>query len=464
MFKYILKRILFFIPTLIVISFLTFGLSKCTPGDPVLNQMPEDMIITPKSYRQIAENQNLHKPAFYIQLTAAAYPDTLYKFIHINKRKALGKLIAQYGNWPSVSDYSLQIDVLRKKLKSQPDGIASEAKAKVLPELDLLDTRYTDKTIQKRLQRIDKAFQKDSTVNSSVKSTFISLLEKYEIVKTKRTRSKLYVPAIYWYGWDNQYHKWFSNFLKGDFGVSKKDGQPIAQKLWPAIKLTLLINALAIFFAYFIAIPIGVYTASRSGSTLDKATSVVLFMLYSLPSFWVATMLIVFVTTPQYGMDWFPTFGLGNLPQDASYWDVFWDKAWHLVLPVFCLTYGALAFISRQMRGAMVAVFKQDYIRTAKAKGLPYKRIIWKHAFRNALFPIITMFASILPAAIAGSIVIEVIFNIPGMGRKAISSIAGEDWPVVYAILMLSSVLTMIGILLSDILYAIVDPRIKLKE
>lgn len=464
MFKYTLKRILFFIPTLIVISFLTFGLSKCTPGDPVLNQMPEDLIITPKSYRQIAKNHSLDKPAFYIELTSAAYPDTLYKFIHINKRKALSKLIAQYGNWPKISDYNLQIDVLRKQLKSQPDSVANEAKAKVLPELDLLDARYTDKAILKRLDRIDKALQKDSTVNSRVKSAFLTLLEKYEVIKSEPTKSKLNIPALYWYGWDNQYHKWFRNFLKGDFGISKKDGQPIAKKLWPAIKLTLLMNGLAIFFAYFIAIPIGVYTASRSGSKLDKTTSIALFMLHSLPSFWVATMLIVFVTTPQYGMDWFPTLGLGDLPQEASYWDVFWDKAWHLVLPVFCLTYGSLAFISRQMRGAMVTVFKQDYIRTAKAKGLPYKRIIWKHAFRNALFPIITMFASILPAAIAGSIVIEVIFNIPGMGRKAISAITGEDWPVVYAILMLSSILTMIGILFSDILYAIVDPRIKLKK
>ena len=133
-----------------------------------------------------------------------------------------------------------------------------------------------------------------------------------------------------------------------------------------------------------------------------------------------------------------------------------------MVLPVFALSYGALAFISRQMRGSMVDVLRQDYVRTARAKGLKEKAVVWKHAFRNALFPIITMFASVLPASIAGSVVIEVIFNIHGMGKVVVDSIFRDDWPLVYSVLMLASVLTMVGILLADILYALADPRIRL--
>jgi peptide/nickel transport system permease protein len=183
-------------------------------------------------------------------------------------------------------------------------------------------------------------------------------------------------------------------------------------------------------------------------------------VLYSLPNFWIATMLVVFFTTPEYGMDWFPSLGLGDLPPDAPFWQRFVEAGTHLVLPVFCLAYGALAFISRQVRGGMLNVIRQDYIRTAWAKGLNAQPVIWKHAFSNALFPIITMFASIFPAVFAGSVVIEVIFNIPGMGKLTVDAIFQRDWPVVYTVLMLAAVLTMTGILVADILYAIADPRV----
>ena len=133
----------------------------------------------------------------------------------------------------------------------------------------------------------------------------------------------------------------------------------------------------------------------------DKVTTVTLFILYSLPTFWIGTLLVVFFTNPEYGMDWFCGIGLGNAPSNAPFWTRFWETACHLVLPVFCLTYASLAFISRQMRGSMLNTIQQDYIRTAKAKGLNNHNIIWKHAFRNALFPLITMVALVLPATIS---------------------------------------------------------------
>lgn len=155
-----------------------------------------------------------------------------------------------------------------------------------------------------------------------------------------------------------------------------------------------------------------------------------------------------------------PARGMGSLPSTAPFWDRFVESLSHLILPVFCLTYGSLAFISRQMRGGMLDVLQQDYIRTARAKGLGQRAVVWRHAFRNALFPIITLFASIFPAALAGSVVIESIFNIPGMGKLTISAINQQDWPLVYTILMFSALLTMIGILVADALYALLDPRV----
>ncbi len=187
-------------------------------------------------------------------------------------------------------------------------------------------------------------------------------------------------------------------------------------------------------------------------------------MLYSLPVFWIATLLQVFFTTPEYGMDWFPTAGLSELPPTAPFWERLLDQTAHIFLPVVCLTYGSLAFISRQMRGGMLQVLDQDYIRTARAKGLPERRVIWRHAFRNALFPIITLIGSVFPSILAGSVVIEVIFGIPGMGKLTVDAIFARDWPVVFAVLMMASVLTVAGLLVSDMLYAWADPRVRFQK
>ncbi len=462
MLKYIFKRILLFIPTLIVISFLAFGLSKCTPGDPVDNFLPEDMDHTERSYQQAAKRLGLDKPAFYFNFTAKAYPANLYTIVHKYKREAAGKLIGQYGNWPKIEQYYRQIDAFEQQLNRLPDSIGNKARAKVLPELKLLETDYKDISILNRLRRIEEALTADSTMTSREQSGFALLKSHYQLIKDAPTKRKLYIPVFYWYGMDNQYHHWVDKFLMGDFGISYLNGQPVSAKIWSALKWTLLINGVAILIAYLLSIPIGVFAARRQGKPFDRITSVILFMLHSLPSFWVATLLIVFLTTPEYGMDWFPTLGLGDIAEGAGFWEVVRVRAWHMVLPVFALSYGALAFISRQMRGSMVDVLRQDYIRTARAKGLQEKAVVWRHAFQNALFPIITMFASVLPASIAGSVVIEVIFNIHGMGKVVVDAIFRDDWPVVYAVLMLASVLTVAGILLADILYAVIDPRVRL--
>ena len=141
----------------------------------------------------------------------------------------------------------------------------------------------------------------------------------------------------------------------------------------------------------------------------------------------------------------------------------FLDILHHLILPVVCMTYGSFAFLSRQMRGSMLGVVKQDYIRTATAKGLSEDKIIWKHAFRNSLFPIITMFSSVFPRALSGSIAIESIYNIQGMGYLSLEAINGRDWPIVFTVALLAAILTMIGNLVSDILYSVADPRVTFK-
>lgn len=182
--------------------------------------------------------------------------------------------------------------------------------------------------------------------------------------------------------------------------------------------------------------------------------------MYSLPNFWIATLLVTFITTDEYGLNLFPTYGLGEVDDDMSFLEVAGTRAYHLVLPVFCLVYGGIAYVSRQMRTGMLNTLGQDYIRTARAKGNDEKTVVWKHAFRNSLIPIITIFAGIFPALIGGSFVIEYIFSIPGMGKLALEALTARDFPMIFTVMMLGAILTLVGNLVADIMYSVVDPRI----
>ena len=160
-------------------------------------------------------------------------------------------------------------------------------------------------------------------------------------------------------------------------------------------------------------------------------------------------------------LDWFPIYGISSGGMEGSaFLSRLWDHLWHLVLPVFCLTYGGLAGLSRFMRAGMLEVIRQDYIRTARAKGLPEKLVIYKHAMRNSIIPIITLMGYLLPGMLGGSIIIESIFSIPGMGQLSFEAVLSRDYPVVMAIATISALLTLVGILISDLLYVWADPRI----
>lgn len=461
MLRYLLKRILIFIPTLIVISLLAFGLSKLAPGDPIDNNENSRLDIRDRErvYRETAAFWGLDKPVFYFGLSSAAYPDTLYRFVLKERRQTITKLTAQYGNWNQIAAYYGEIQSLERFLYDLP-SYSYNGLSILRGNVRELYLQHRDQRITGVLDSLKRFVERDSALSAVASDRIKQVEESYHQIKAQATPGKLLIPDIKWYGWDNQYHHWFSNFLSGNFGRSYYDSRPVAHKLKDAIYWTLIINITSIFIAYLLSIPLGVFSAVHKDTVWDRLVTVILFVLYSLPTFWIATMLMVFFTTPEYGMDWFPSFGLGSVKTGDSFWTIFTIRASHLILPIFCLTYASLAFISRQMRGGMLDVLQQGYIRTARAKGLPQGKVIWKHAFRNSLFPVVTLFAAVFPAALAGSVVIEVIFAIPGMGKLTIDAINTRDWPVVYTVLMLSAVLTMVGILVADILYALLDPRV----
>lgn len=261
-----------------------------------------------------------------------------------------------------------------------------------------------------------------------------------------------------------QYGIWLKRLIRLDFGDSFKDSRPVIAKLKEHLPITLILNAISISLIYLIAVPLGVLSAIKRRSIVDDILTVILFVLYSLPSFFVALMLITFFAGGDY-WDWLPAYGVHSEGAE-EYGTLVWllDFVWHLILPVICLTYGGLAYLSRMSRIGMLDVIRQDYIRTARAKGLSEKVVIMKHAFRNSLIPIVTLMAGLLPAMLGGSVIIEKIFSIRGMGLLTFDAILSRDYPVIMGLFTIASFLTLLGLLLSDILYALVDPRISFGE
>ena len=257
-----------------------------------------------------------------------------------------------------------------------------------------------------------------------------------------------------------QYWRWLKRIATFDFGVSLRDHRPIIDMLAERIPVSVGLNGLSLLIAYLIAIPIGIYSAMYPHTVSDRVISVILFMLYSLPTFWVATMAIVYFGGGDF-WNVFPVIGLHS-PNAAnlSPFRYFLDLIWHLILPVGCIASYIMAMLSRYMRAGMLDVIGQDFIRTARAKGLPERTVILRHALRNSLIPMITLVGDVLPILVGGSIVIETLFSIPGMGFLIYQAVFNRDYPVVMAVFTLSAIVTLIGILLSDFLYTLVDPRI----
>lgn len=258
-----------------------------------------------------------------------------------------------------------------------------------------------------------------------------------------------------------QYALWLKRLVTFDFGTSYKDRRPVLEKIGESLPITLQINILSILIIYLLSVPLGVFSAVKQSTWADSFTTFVLFLLYSLPSFWVAMLLIYFLGGGQF-LDWFPIYGINSLGADQmAWWPWIKDRMWHLALPTFCLTYTGFAYISRYARSGMIDVIRQDYIRTARAYGFSNKVVIFKYAFRNSLIPIITLLGTLLPALLGGSVIIEQIFSIPGMGRLGFEAILSRDYPLVMGILAISALLTLVGLIISDILYALTDPRIR---
>ncbi|HYS16245.1 MAG TPA: ABC transporter permease [Candidatus Binatia bacterium] len=257
-----------------------------------------------------------------------------------------------------------------------------------------------------------------------------------------------------------QYWNWLNRLARLDFGRSfSPDARPVLQKIGERLPVTLLLNIVEMMVIVALAIPVGVLSATRQYSKFDKVTTIFVFVGFATPDFWLALMLMILFGVQ---LGWLPISGLRSPTWEyLSFWQQQWDFVAHLTLPILVATFGGLAGFSRYMRQSMLEVIRQDYIQSARAKGLPESVVIAKHALRNALLPIVTVLGLSLPGLIGGSVIVESIFAIPGMGQLMVQAVFERDYPVIMGNLVIVATLTLVANLIADLTYSLVDPRIR---
>jgi len=485
LFGYVFRRILIFLPTLLAISLITFILISAAPGDPaetMLNRnssggegQASDRLATDKSYQDLRTKLGLDMPVFYLSPGSLASCDTLNHIAKEEQRETLDRMIYNYGNWDLIEKYYSALKAFELSVLSAPtDSNSAGSLIELRNNVGKLYLQADTKTIMDLLQKCNEQI-KISPALTMLNSPLRDVQSSIGLVSAHTAIWKRYIPVIHWNGTQNQYHRWlFGNarwfgeetdptktkgFIRGDFGISFTTKRPVSSMIWDGLWITLLISVCIILIEYLVSIPLGVFSAVRKGTGFDSVTSTGLFILYSLPSFWIGTMAIFFLCGGDY-LNIFPPFGIGDTTLEDGFWVRAGDLSYHLILPLIVGSYGGLAFLSRQMRGGMLSVLRQDFIRTAYAKGLDQKKVVWKHALRNSLLPIITIFANVFPALIGGSLILEFLFTIPGLGQITYNAVLQKDYPMILTNTMFAAILTLLGYLIADILYAVADPRI----
>ncbi len=276
--------------------------------------------------------------------------------------------------------------------------------------------------------------------------------EDYELMKKAYGLDKdWYVAYFYWLG----------NLFQGDLGSSFRERKPVIGVIGQRMGPTLLLSGLSILITYVVSVPIGLYSTMRSGKFDERASSVFLYVLYSLPTYVAALQLLVIFYLRLKGTEWQLKPGMySDTFDELSPLGKLQDIGMHLILPLICFTYGSLAYYSRFVKANMEEAIRQDYIRTARAKGVGPIRVLVQHAFRNTLIPFVTLIGLTLPAILSGSIILEQIFSWPGMGSLFFESLTYRDYPVIMGLVLMFTLLTLFGQLLADVLYALVDPRV----
>jgi peptide/nickel transport system permease protein len=480
---YVLRRLLLIVPTFFGISLVVFVLLNLAPGKPDVAPGEGDVTAgargeaTQESNQVFREQFGLDKPILFntrfwlstaevrrdLMVVAQLRPASIAERIDARDRVmdlgnyAVPHLMAVMSDADAAGENALR-DTAAYFLRS----CATRRELDPYDPTPTPETRaYNDGVAAERtaLRPLRYAFEAPESEKRAVLRGWASW---YEGARVRFEYDALTRVRIFFL--DTRFATYWHNLIHLDFGVSLVTRQPVIRTLFSKLRYSLALSFLSLIVAYSIAIPIGIFSAARRGSPADRWMTPALFVLYSLPSFFVASLLLYFLSEAS---NWpalriFPTGGFQSLEfEDLTTFGKVGDILWHLVLPVGCLTYGSLAALSRYMRMGLLEVIGSDYVRTARAKGLPERLVIGKHALRNGLLPIVTLLANLLPAIVGSSVVVEYIFGIPGIGLWTINSIYQRDYNVIMGVQLMTTILVLLSLLLTDIGYAWIDPRIR---
>ncbi|MEE8106281.1 MAG: ABC transporter permease [Planctomycetota bacterium] len=470
---YVLKRALLMIPTIIGVSMVLWLLLTNTPGSGGGGTQDEAQSTKGKvtgggeSQRIFRAQYNLDKPLFfndYVDLTPemilekirTAIDKTLL-FKDRNKASdklrdwgyfAVPHLVTCLGMTEDVNERGALLNRLAKNAKR----ITPASMGKTVSPED----RQQNREIQSENDEIRTRFALQSLEPAELDEKTEMWRKWHQDRKERWEWSAGERRKIQWL--NTKFARYWANLIRLDFGYSHLFRRPVLDLIFERMRISFALAVTSLILAYLISIPLGIWSATAHGSIPERGVSIVLFMLYSLPSFFAATLVlkyfgVEFKMIPVLGFESDDTFPMTS-------WEHLKDIGWHIIGPVFCMTYASLAALSRYAKSGLLNVIRADYVRTARAKGLSERVVILKHAARNGIISVITLLATTLPIVIGGSVVIESVFQIPGMGSLLLDAIFGNDFNIVIGVQMITAVLTMIGILFADILYAVVDPRI----
>jgi peptide/nickel transport system permease protein len=465
----LLKRFLYALFLLGVISIIAFGLSKLVPGDEILDYLSiddsrysssADPLQQRTAYARVANKRGLDLPMFYVSVIPGHYPDSLYAIVPVDDRQTVKKWAGASSNKEAVMQ--LYRDLKSGLIYSCPRADTIEIAEKCCQGFSTVLNTHDLFSVHHSIIRLHTLYAQSGHPDAVLGDLLNKLNQDIELLisEPNRLATTAWLPSVNWHGNQNQYHRWMTGFITMQPVTSLIDGRDAWSKILDALKWTLLLNGFSFLLAIFLGILIGVWSGTHEGSILERMLSLKLFALFALPSFWLATLFIYFFSSGEW-LSIFPAGGLGPYQAAGSFFARAGVLLKHLTLPVLCLALGSLAYVSRQMKQSVVHQLNQPYVLSLRTQGISEKTIIRKHVFRNALFPMITMIGGALPALLSGSLIIEVIFSIPGMGRLMYTSLMARDWPVVFPILMFSAAITILSYILTDIIYKWADPRVK---
>lgn len=452
--QYIVKRCLLAIPVLLLVMMLAFMLSRLVPGDGAMAMLSLQGVetgspVAPQEYRKHYLALGLDKPYFYFSVRPDFYPRNLNEVTDPTRREEISELLKQKIPFGAIQSY------LQARDRFQEEILKAEE-----PGADTYEAVQRALLFNRRLPEIQSFVQ---SVPPALKMTGSYGPLKDGVDGMANSKKTWYYPVIHWHGIENQFHAWFTNMISGNPGVSYRDGRPVSDKIAVALNWTITLLVLNILVSLLISLPSGFIAGFYAGGRFDSITHIVWLALYTMPVFWLASLLILYFTSPEYAtwMNIFPLPGLWLLPEGSSFLTTIHHLGKYLILPVLCLAANDIAYLSRLIRDNVVVQKSKLYVLMARARGLSEGYIARRHILPNIMIPLVTVIGGRISAGFAGTLVIEIIFGIPGMGRLIHQSITTADWNVVFGILVVIGLITLLSMLVTDILYAWLNPRIR---